>query len=195
MRADVARYRRGMVTIGDVAAMATALPGVTEGSTYSNRSWNVGKRHFVWDRPFSKADIKRFGGDPVPAGPIVALRVEDEHEKQAVLASGVSGVFTIPHFDGYPAVLVRLPAISKGAMPRPRARRLARRGARSSRPRAPGSTTRQQTPLGDVVGVWRPVECGARGDQLAGHHRGRFPPVLRRDADRAPPVRIATRRR
>ncbi len=105
-----------MVTIDDVAAMASALPGVTEGATYGNRSWNVGKHHFVWERPFSKADIKRFGGDPVPAGPIVALRVEDEHEKQAVLASGVSGVFTIPHFDGYPAVLVRLPAIRKRAI-------------------------------------------------------------------------------
>lgn len=100
----------------DVAAMAIALPGVHEGTSYGNRSWNVGKHHFVWERPFSKADIKRFGGDPVPAGPIVALRMEDEHEKQAVLASGVAGVFTIPHFDGYPAVLVQLPLIGKRAM-------------------------------------------------------------------------------
>ncbi len=105
-----------MVTIDDVAAMATALPGVTEGTSYGNRSWNVGKHHFVWERPFSKADVKRFGDDPVPAGPIVALRVEDEHDKQAVLASGMSGVFTIPHFAGYPAVLVRLPEIGKRAM-------------------------------------------------------------------------------
>lgn len=138
-----------MVTVGDVEAMATELPGVTEGSSYGNRSWNVGGKHFVWERPFSKADIKRFGDEPVPDGPIVALRVEDEHEKQAVLDAGVPGVFTIPHFDGYPAVLVQLRLIGKRAMrglvldawlavaPEPMARdHLARRSDRKARPAA-----------------------------------------------------------
>jgi hypothetical protein len=107
-----------MVTIDDVEAMVTELPGVIEGSSYGNRSWNVGKQHIVWERPFSKADIRRFGSEPVPGGPIVALRVEDEHEKQAVLASGLPGVFTIPHFDGYPAVLVQLQLVGRRAMRR-----------------------------------------------------------------------------
>jgi hypothetical protein len=107
-----------MVTVDDVETMATALPGVTEGSSYGNRSWSVGRRHFVWERPFRKADIKRFGDGQVPEGPIVALRVEDEHEKRAVLASGVPGVFTIPHFDGYPAVLVQLRLVGTRAMRR-----------------------------------------------------------------------------
>lgn len=148
-RSAPAGYRPGMVRIGDVEAMAIALPGVTEGSSYGNRSWNVGAKHFVWERPFSKADIKRYGNEPVPDGPIVAVRVEDEHEKQAVLAAGVPGVFTIPHFDGYPAVLVQLRLIGKQAMrrlvldawlavaPEPMAREhLARRSDRKSRPAA-----------------------------------------------------------
>lgn len=102
-----------MITIDEVAAMAMAFPGVTEGARWGNRTWAVGKHGFVWERPFSKADIKRFGTEPVPAGEIVALRVEDLGEKEAVLAQGRKGFFTIEHFDGYPAVLVQLSVVGK----------------------------------------------------------------------------------
>ncbi|MGH9009579.1 MAG: hypothetical protein ACRDYF_06980 [Acidimicrobiia bacterium] len=50
-----------------------------------------------------------------PSGDIVAIRVEDLGEKEAVLAAGHKGFFTIPHFDGYPAVLVQLKAVGKRA--------------------------------------------------------------------------------
>ena len=63
-------------------------------------------------RPFSKADLKRFGSETPPSGPILAVRVADLHEKEAVLAEGPDGVFTIPHFDGYAAVLVQLEAVA-----------------------------------------------------------------------------------
>ena len=43
-----------------------------------------------------------------PAGPILALRVEDLLEKEALLAETSDAVFTIPHFDGFAAVLVQL---------------------------------------------------------------------------------------
>ena len=56
-------------------------------------------------RPFSKADVKRFGDEPVPDGPIFAVATVDLDDKQAVLEEGARGVFTIPHFDGYAAVL------------------------------------------------------------------------------------------
>jgi hypothetical protein len=102
-----------MITIEDVAAMASAHPGVTESTRWGNRAWSVGKQTFVWERPFSKADVKRFGSEPVPAGPIAALRVEDLGEKEAVLSEGRKGFFTIPHFDGYPAVLVQLSVVGK----------------------------------------------------------------------------------
>lgn len=101
-----------MVTIDDAVAVVTALPGVTEGARHGNRTWFVGDdkkpKAFAWERPFSKADVRRFGDATPPDGPILALTVADLAEKEAVLAEGRRGVFTIPHFDGYAAVLVQL---------------------------------------------------------------------------------------
>jgi hypothetical protein len=99
-------------TVDDVARMAMELPEVTVGERWGNRTWMVAGKGFVWERPFSKADIKRFGDATPPAGPIVAVRVSDLGEKEAVLAAHPKVFFTIPHFDGYPAVLVLLDVIA-----------------------------------------------------------------------------------
>lgn len=97
-----------MVDVDEVAALAEALPEVTTGSRYGNHTWAVGGKAFAWIRPFSKADIERFGDEPVPEGPILALAVDDLADKEAVLAAGLPGFFTISHFDDYAAVLVQL---------------------------------------------------------------------------------------
>ena len=102
-----------MVTFDEVARMVSELPDVAEGRSYGNRAWSVAGKAFAWERPFSKADIKRFGDAAPPDGPILAVRVEDLGEKEAVLAAHPKAFFTIPHFDGYAAVLIQLKKVTK----------------------------------------------------------------------------------
>jgi hypothetical protein len=103
-------YARLMSDWDDVDRLARALPGVEESTSYGNRAWKVGGKGFVWERPLRKTDLEALG-DAAPEGPILGVRVEHLVAKEALLADDPSVFFTTPHFDGYPAILVRLDAI------------------------------------------------------------------------------------
>jgi hypothetical protein len=105
-----------MATLDDVSALAAQLPEVEEGERHGTRTWSVAGNGFAWERPFSKADLKRFGDQTPPEDPILAVRVADLGEKEAILAAPPRGVFTIPHFNGYPAVLIELRAVTRKAL-------------------------------------------------------------------------------
>ena len=96
------------MTFDDVDKFARSLAGVTVGESRGNRSWLVNGKFFAWQRPFSKADLKRFGDETPPVGEILAVCVENLDAKDALLEIELPGFFTIPHFDGYAAVLIEL---------------------------------------------------------------------------------------
>src|SRR5215217_868047 len=95
----------------DVRRSALALPETSETESRGVRAWVVRKKGFVWERPLRKADLAALG-DEAPDGPILGARVEHEGAKDALLAAQPDVYFTTPHFDGYPAVLVRLDKIA-----------------------------------------------------------------------------------
>jgi hypothetical protein len=101
-----------MATWDDVRRIALALPETTETSSGDGRAgWRVRDKGMVWERPLRKADRAALG-EAAPDGPILGARVPDLGVKEALLAAQPDVFFTTPHFDNYPAVLVRLPQIT-----------------------------------------------------------------------------------
>ena len=84
-----------------------SLPSTVEDESRGQSHWKVADRLFVWERPLGKKDRADLG-DAAPDGPILGVRVADEGVKHALIADNPEVFFTIPHFDGYPAVLLRL---------------------------------------------------------------------------------------
>jgi hypothetical protein len=98
-----------------VRRIALALPETSEGESRGLRAWNVKGKGFVWERPLRRGDIEALGAE-APEGPILGARVEHLVAKEALLADATGAFLTTPHFDGYPAILVRLDDISVGAL-------------------------------------------------------------------------------
>jgi hypothetical protein len=94
----------------DVRRIAIALPQTSERPSHGNAFWRVRDKGFVWERPLRASDLRALG-DAAPTGPILGVRVEHLMAKEALVADDPDVYFTIPHFDGYPAVLVRLERI------------------------------------------------------------------------------------
>ena len=95
----------------DVRRIALALPETSENQTRGWDAWWVGGKLFVWQRPLLQSDLEALG-DAAPEGPILGARVEHLVAKEALLAEDPGVFFTTPHFDGNPAILVRLDKIS-----------------------------------------------------------------------------------
>lgn len=94
----------------DVRRIALALPESSESDErFAFSVLNQGKQKgFVWAWN-ERVEPKK---PKLPRDDVVAVRVIDEQDKQALLQSDESVFFTEPHYNGFPAVLVRLPAVS-----------------------------------------------------------------------------------
>ncbi|HZC12260.1 MAG TPA: MmcQ/YjbR family DNA-binding protein [Mycobacterium sp.] len=101
-----------MATWDDVASIVGELQLTDERSPHE---WRVGKKLIVWERPLRTSDreaLAALGIEP-PEGDILGARVADEGVKFALIADEPDVYFTTPHFDGYPAVLVKLAEIDE----------------------------------------------------------------------------------
>jgi hypothetical protein len=101
-----------MATWDDVRSIALELPETTEGTSYGNIAWKVKDKLFAWERPLRNADLAALG-TAAPRGSILGVRTDGLEMKQVLLDAAPQIFFTIPHFDGYAAVLVRLSKIGK----------------------------------------------------------------------------------
>lgn len=99
-----------MASWDDVRRIALELPETSEGISRDLRQWRVKDKGFVWERPLRRADLEALDDD-APKGAILGAHVEHLVAKEALLADDPSVFFTTPHFDGYPAILVRLDRI------------------------------------------------------------------------------------
>src|SRR5262249_52410697 len=100
-----------MATWEDVRRLALALPETSEKTNFGEfAAWQVRAKTFAWERPLRDSDLAALG-DAAPTGPVLAARIPDEGAKDALIADEPDVYFTIPHFNGYPAILVRLDQI------------------------------------------------------------------------------------
>jgi hypothetical protein len=91
---------------GDVHRIALALPHVIQDGT-KLRYLVEGGKAFAWTWK-KRVHEKRARVEQLD---VFAVRVADEEEKLVLIASDPGKFFTVPHYNGYPAVLVRLDAI------------------------------------------------------------------------------------
>jgi hypothetical protein len=94
-----------MATQDDVRRIALSLPETTHDP--NGFKFLVDGKQFVWVW-LERVDPKRAR---VPNADVIAVRVGNEFEKEALIEMDSEVFFTEPHYDGYPAILVRLPAI------------------------------------------------------------------------------------
>ena len=99
-----------MATWDDVRRLVAALPHTDEHASYGGHpSWRVRQNAFAWDRPLRPSDREALAdAAPEEGEPVLGVRVADEGVKAALIADDPEVYFTTPHFDGHPAVLVRL---------------------------------------------------------------------------------------
>ena len=98
-----------MADQSDVRRVALSIPGTSEAEDrFAFSVHNKGKQKglaWVWAERVQPKKPR------VPRSDVVAVRVANQHEKEALLAADDAKFFTEPHYNGFPAVLVRLPAI------------------------------------------------------------------------------------
>jgi hypothetical protein len=97
-----------MATEEDVRRICESLPETSMNVNPSGQVFAVVRRKSIcWTWLERAAPKKR----RVPQPEVLAVRVSGEEEKRELVAADPEKYFTEPHYNGYPAVLVRLAAV------------------------------------------------------------------------------------
>jgi hypothetical protein len=101
-----------MATMQDLDELALSLPQTTRELSADGRpSYLVHGKLFCFHR-----DRRRDALDPETGerlDDVLMFRVPDVGVKELMLADERGAYFTTPHFDGYPAVLIRIPDLAR----------------------------------------------------------------------------------
>jgi len=107
-------YPLAMATQSDVRSIALSLAETREEEGHFAFSVRAGKKHkgfaWVWMERIAPRKPR------VPCHEVLAVRVADLEAKEILLMADPQRFFTEPHYDGFPAVLVRLKEISRAAL-------------------------------------------------------------------------------
>ena len=103
---------RGVATMADLDELALSLPHATKEVSEDGRpSYLVHGKRFVLQRTRRPDAVDPETGDRL--GDVLMFRVADLDVKELILSDDRGVFFTTRHFDGYPAVLVRIPDLAR----------------------------------------------------------------------------------
>jgi hypothetical protein len=98
--------------MGDLDELALALPQTTKEVSDDGRpAYRVHGKLFCCRRGRRRDALNPETGEPMDD--VLMFRVADLDVKELLLADDRGLFFTTPHFDGYPAVLVRIPQLER----------------------------------------------------------------------------------
>jgi hypothetical protein len=101
-----------MATMADLDALALSLPQTTKATSADGRpEYRVHDKLFLCHRGRRPDAVDAATGERLDD--VLMFRVADLDVKELLLSDGRGIFFTTPHFDGYAAVLVRIPDLAK----------------------------------------------------------------------------------
>jgi hypothetical protein len=101
-----------MTTMADLDELALAMPQTTKQVSDDGRpSYHVHGKLFCFHRGRRRDAVDPDTGERLDD--VLMFRVADEGVKELLLSDARGVYFTTPHFNGYAAVLVRIPELSR----------------------------------------------------------------------------------
>lgn len=101
-----------MPTMADLDELALSLPQTTKELSEDGRpAYRVHGKLFCCQRGRRKDAVDERTGERLDD--VLMFRVADLGVKELLLSDARGVFFTTPHFDGYPAVLVRIPSLAR----------------------------------------------------------------------------------